>query len=132
VSVTLSWGPGFAAPCPFERSFQASPLAVFVSSGATAIRSAVKGIIVQYAITRIFPASAPIPDTTIVLIDDANRFTPPTGRTSVDTTDAQGNASRRLRAPPFGYDSVEVEATARNLKGIPLHGSPIRFIITTR
>jgi hypothetical protein len=109
-----------------------SPLTVLVSSGATAIRSAIRGIIVQYAVTRIFPASAAIPDTTIVLIDDANRFALPTGRLSVDTTDAQGQASRRLRAPPFGYDSVEVEATARNLKGIPLKGSPVRFIISTR
>jgi hypothetical protein len=109
-----------------------SPLSVVVSSGATAIRSPVRGIRVLYAVTRIFPASAPIPDTTIVLIDDANRFALPTGRVSLDTTDAQGQASRRLRAPPFGYDSVEVEATARDLKGIPLHGTPIRFIISTR
>jgi len=109
-----------------------SPLAVFVSSGGTAIRGGVKGIIVQFAVTKIFPASAQIPDTTIVLIDDVNRFAQPDGRLSVDTTDSQGQASRRLRAPPFGYDSVEIQATARNLKGIPLRGTPIRFIVSTR
>ena len=109
-----------------------SPLAVTVSTGATTTRSGVKGIIVRYSVTNIYPTSATIPDTTIVLLDDANRFIFPTGRSAVDTTDAQGGASRRLRAVPFGFDSVEIKATANNLKGIPLHGSPIRFIVTTK
>jgi hypothetical protein len=109
-----------------------SPLAVTVSTGATATRSGVKGIIVRYAVTKVFPASATIPDTAIVLLDDGNRFIFPTGRTAVDTSDGQGNAARRLRAVPFGFDSLEVLATANNLKGIPLHGSPIRFVVTTK
>jgi len=109
-----------------------SPLAVSVTSGATATRAGVKGIVVRYAVTNVFPSSATIPDTTIVLLDDANRFIFPTGRSAVDTTDAQGGASRRLRAVPFGFDSVEIQATANNLKGIPLKGSPIRFVVTTK
>jgi hypothetical protein len=109
-----------------------SPLAVSATTGATPTRSGVKGIVVHYEVTKVYPASATIPDTTIVLLDETSRFIFPTGRTAVDTTDGQGNASRRLRAVPFGFDSVEVLATANNLKGIPLHGSPVRFVVTTK
>jgi hypothetical protein len=109
-----------------------SPLAVLVTTGATTTRSGVKGIIVRYAVTKIYPVTSTIPDTTIVLLDDANRFLGATGRTAVDTTDGAGNASRRLRAVPFGFDSVEVLATANSLKGTPLKGSPIRFVVTTK
>ena len=110
------------------------PLEVSVTSpqfGTTA-RAGVKAIIVRYAVTRIFPASAAIPDTTLVLIDDSGRFLFPTGRTSVDTTDAAGNGTRQIRAIPLGFDSVEVSVTANNLRGIPLRGSPIRFVVTTK
>ncbi|MEO8564650.1 MAG: hypothetical protein ABI601_21425, partial [bacterium] len=51
-----------------------SPLGVLVSSGATTPRASVKGIVVRYVVTNIFPANATIPDTTIVLLDDASRF----------------------------------------------------------
>ena len=95
-------------------------------------RAGVKSIIVRYEVTRVFPATATIPDTTLVLLDDAGRFLLPTGRTSVDTTDASGNASRRIRAIPLGFDSVEISASARNLRGVPLKGSPSRFVVTTR
>lgn len=108
------------------------PLTVRASTGATTTRSGVKGIVVRFEVTKVYPASASIPDTTIVLIDESNRFIFPTGRTAADTTDSQGNASRRLRAVPFGFDSVEIQATANNLKGIPLHGSPVRFVVTTK
>ena len=107
-------------------------LTATVTTGATTTRSGVKGIIVRYSVTNVYPSTATIPDTTIVLIDDLNRFIFPTGRTAVDTTDSQGNASRRLRAVPFGFDSVEIKATANDLKGIPLHGSPIRFVVATK
>jgi hypothetical protein len=110
------------------------PLEVSVTSpptGTTA-RAGVKSIIVRYGVTRIFPASASIPDTTLVLIDDSGRFRLPTGLTSVDTTDVSGSASRQIRAIPLGFDSVEVSVTANNLRGIPLKGSPIRFVVTTK
>ena len=110
------------------------PLEVSVTSPptATTARAGVRSIIVRYAVTRIFPASASIPDTTLVLIDDSGRFRLPTGLTSVDTTDVAGSASRQIRAIPLGFDSVEVSATANNLRGIPLRGSPIRFVVTTK
>jgi len=109
-------------------------LGVSVTSPPTATvpRAGVKSIIVRYLVTRIFPASASIPDTTLVLLDDAGRFRLPTGRSSTDTTDAAGTASRRIRAIPLGFDSVEISATATNLRGVPLKGSPIRFMATTR
>ena len=100
--------------------------------GTTVPRAGVPSIRVRYAVTRVFPAAATIPDTTLVLLDDAGRFALPTGRTTVDTTDASGNASRRIRAIPLGFDSVEISASASNLRGVPLKGSPIRFMVTTR
>lgn len=102
-----------------------------LASGATT-RATVPSIIVRYAVTRIFPASSTIPDTTLVLIDEASRFELPTGRAAVDTTDPSGNASRRIRSIPFGFDSVEVTASANNLRGAPLKGSPIRFLVKTK
>jgi hypothetical protein len=126
-------------PAPSAGTVTSSvPLGVSVTSppdlttNPATPRAGVKSIIVRYVITRIFPATASIPDTTLVLVDDAGRFQLPTGRTSADTTDAAGSASRQIRAIPLGFDSVEVSATANNLRGIPLRGSPIRFVVTTR
>ena len=109
-------------------------LGVSVTSppSGTAPRAGVKSIIVRYMVTRIFPATASIPDTTLVLIDESGRFRLPTGRASADTTDASGGASRLIRAIPLGFDSVEVSASATNLKGVALKGSPIRFMATTK
>ena len=110
------------------------PLAVSVTSPptATVARTGVRSIIVRYVVTRIFPAAASIPDTTLVLVDESGRFRLPTGRESRDTTDAAGGASRQIRAIPLGFDSVEISVTANNLRGIPLKGSPIRFVVTTK
>jgi hypothetical protein len=107
-------------------------LGVTVSSGATGTRAGVKSIIVRYRITNVYPADASIPDTTLVLVDASNRFADSTGLAAVDTTDDSGNASRSIRSIPFGFDSVEIRATANNLKGIPLGGSPIRFVVSTK
>jgi hypothetical protein len=95
-------------------------------------RAGVKSIIVRYSVTNVFPANATIPDTTLVLLDEAGRFQLPSGRASVDTTDAAGTASRRIRAIPLGFDSVEIRVSANNLRGVPLKGSPIRFVVTTK
>lgn len=123
----------FPAPPATEVTSTLS-LGVSVTSppvGAAA-RAGVKSIIVRYEVTRVFPAAATIPDTTLVLIDDAGRFRLPTGRASADTTDAAGTASRRIRAIPLGFDSVEISASATDLKGVPLKGSPILFMATTK
>ena len=123
----------FPAPTASEVTSTVT-LGVSVTSPpiGTVARAGVKSIIVRYRVTRIFPAAASIPDTTLVLIDDAGRFQLPTGRASNDTTDATGGASRRIRAIPLGFDSVEISASATNLKGVALKGSPIRFMATTK
>ena len=133
VSASTSTSSRFPVPTAGEVTSVVS-LGVSVTSPPTSTtqRAGVKSIIVRYAVTRIFPATASIPDTTLVLIDDTGRFRLPTGRAATDTTDAAGSASRRIRAIPLGFDSVEVSASANNLKGIPLKGSPIRFVVTTK
>lgn len=107
-------------------------LPVIVSSGSGAARSGVRSIVVRYAISKWYPSTFVFPDTTLVLVDDANRFLGTDGRRASDTTDASGTASRKVRTLPLGFDSVEVLASANNLKGVPLRGSPVRFTITTK
>ena len=123
----------FPAPGTGEVTSTAS-LGVTVTSPPkdTTPRAAVKSIIVRFSVTKVFPATATIPDTTLVLLDEQGRFRLPTGRDAVDTTDASGNASRRIRAIPLGFDSVEIRASANNLRGVPLKGSPVRFVVTTK
>jgi hypothetical protein len=133
ISATSSTTARFPAPSTGAVT-STVPLGVSVTSpptGTTA-RAGVKSIIVGYTVTRIFPATASIPDTTLVLVDDAGRFQLPTGRSSSDTTDVSGNASRQIRAIPLGFDSVEISVRASNLRGVPLKGSPIRFVVTTK
>jgi hypothetical protein len=107
-----------------------NPLQAIVTSGAA--KTPVKSIIVRYRVARWFPSNAAFPDTTLVLLDDANRFQGVDGRVSTDTTDASGNASRKVRTLPVGFDSLEITASANDLKGVPLRGSPVHFIVTTK
>jgi hypothetical protein len=134
-SMSASTGTSGRFPAPTAGAVtSAVSLGVSVTSPqtTTTARTGVRAIIVRYAVTRIFPASASIPDTTLVLIDDAGRFLLPTGRFATDTTDPAGIATRQIRAIPLGFDSVEVTAIANNLRGVPLRGSPIRFVVTTK
>jgi hypothetical protein len=108
------------------------PLSVSITSNVEGTRAGVRSIIVRYLVTDVYPVSTSIVDTTIVLVDDQNRFIGPTGRGAVDTTDASGTASRSIRAVPFGFDSVAVTVAASNLKGVPLPGGPIRFVVSTK
>jgi hypothetical protein len=107
------------------------PLSVNVTSLGSGTRAGVPSIIVRYLITNIYPVNTTVADTTVVLVDDQNRFTG-NGLVSVDTTDASGNASRQIRAVPFGFDSVAILVSANNLKGAPLPGGPIRFVVSTK
>ena len=61
-----------------------------------------------------------------------NRFICPPAAPGRHDRRAGKRASRQIRAVPFGFDSVEIIATANNLKGAPLRGSPIRFVVTTK
>jgi hypothetical protein len=107
------------------------PLSVNVTSIGEGTRAGVPSIIVRYLITNIYPVGTTVADTSVVLVDDQNRFIG-NGLTSVDTTDASGNASRQIRAVPFGFDSVAITVSANNLKGLPLPGGPIRFVVSTK
>jgi hypothetical protein len=109
-----------------------SPLSVSVTSGNGAARAGVRSIPVRYRVSRWFPASFVFPDTTLVLLDDVGRYQGTDGRVSGDTTDGTGGAGRRVRTLPVGYDSIEITASANNLKGVPLRGSPVRFTITSK
>jgi len=108
------------------------PLSVSVTSKAGGTRTGVRSIIVRYAVTDIYPLGSTVADTSIVLVDDQNRFIGPTGLAAVDTTDVAGTASRSVRAVPFGFDSVAITVSANNLKGVPLPGGPIRFVVSTK
>jgi len=65
------------------------------------------------------------------LVDEANR------RSDVDTADAQGHASRRLRIAPGANpglndpDSIVVIATAAH-RGLELRGAPVRIVVHIR
>lgn len=107
------------------------PLTVNVTSAASGTRAGVPSIIVRYLISAIYPVGQTVADTSVVLVDDQNRFVA-NGLASVDTTDASGNASRSIRAVPFGFDSVAIMVSANNLKGVPLPGGPIRFVVSTK
>jgi hypothetical protein len=107
------------------------PLSVNITSAASGTRSGVPSIIVRYLITNIYPDGTTVPDTSVVLVDDQNRFVG-NGLVTVDTTDASGNASRQIRALPFGFDSVAILVSANNLKGVALPGGPIRFVVSTK
>ena len=120
-------------PAPAEGEITSTvPLSVNVTSLGSGTRTGVPSIIVRFVVTAIYPLTTTVPDTSVVLIDDQNRFALPDGLLSVDTTDASGNASRRIRAVPFGFDSVAVLVSAKNLKGVPLPGGPIRFVVSTK
>lgn len=106
-----------------------SGLQVNVTGVRGGTRVNVKGIIVRYRISHMWPEQ-PV-DSTLVL------FPPPFALTSAltratDTTHASG-ASRAIQiSTNRGIDSVEVTASGTNLKGAPLGGSPVRFVLPVK
>lgn len=74
------------------------------------------GVILRYAISAVYPASAA---GSVVLT------------TPVDTTDISGNATRNL-AVGTGVDSVIVLATALDFNAKPIPGSPLRFVFVAK
>ena len=116
-----------------ELLVTSAPLSVIVTSGSGAARGGVRSIIVRYRVDRWFPNTFTFPDTTLVLIDDAGRFQRH-GRPN------DGRHDRRVRrsvpegssAPSGVSTACDITASATNLKGVPLRGSPVRFTITTK
>jgi hypothetical protein len=109
-----------------------NPLAVTAFSHALGAAAAVKSIIVRFQITRVFPANATagLADSVLSLVDDQTKMLTTSGRTAVDTTDATGLASRRVRAMTTLFDSLEVVARATNLRGVAL--APDTFVVVRR
>ena len=93
-------------------------------------RVAVPGIIVRYRIAGVFgPAPA---GATVLLTLDGRTVSRPDSTAAVDTTDSAGETSRMLVVAGAGVDSVVVFARARSLRGQPLRGDSLRFILRVK
>ncbi|HEX5970281.1 MAG TPA: hypothetical protein VFY85_00030 [Gemmatimonadaceae bacterium] len=89
-------------------------------------RVAVPGILVRYRIAGVYGPGAD--SATAVLTLPGGALSRPDSRLAVDTTDASGLASRIL-VVAGNVDSVVVYVRARSLRGEPLHGDSLRFIL---
>jgi hypothetical protein len=92
--------------------------------GAT---TAVAGVIVRYRITSFARSGA---DARAVLAADAGAVSRTDSTAAVDTTDANGLASRVLVVSGTGVDSVAVRASATNFRGIALPA--LDFVLRVR
>jgi hypothetical protein len=110
---------------------KSSALQVRVSGLRKGTRVPVDGIIVHYQITKI--DNSTVVDTGgNTLVDDAGFPQRPDARRSVDTT-LSGVASRFLLPVSLtGVQTITVEARATSLKGAPLTGSPVVFVVPVK
>jgi hypothetical protein len=92
-------------------------------------RVGVPGIIVRYRISGVFGSGAS--SATAILTLDGRTVSRPDSTASVDTTDTSGLASRTLVVAGTGVDSVVVLVRARSLRGVPLNGDSLRFVLRT-
>ncbi len=90
-------------------------------------RVAVPGIIVRYRITKVYGSGADSASAFLTL--DGGVISRPDSLMAVDTTDASGLASRTLVVAGQGVDSVVVFAHARSLRGVPLKGDSVHFVL---
>ena len=103
---------------------------VVTGLNANGTRVAVPGIIVHYRIAGVF-GSAPEGATAILTLD-GRTVSRPDSTASADTTDGAGETSRTLVVAGTGVDSVVVLARARSLRGQPLRGDSLRFILRVK
>ena len=90
----------------------------------------IHGITVRYAVDSVYTKTAG--SSTVVLTDDQARSLRGMETLAVDTTDASGLASRHLTVAGTGVDSVVVRVRANDLRGRPLPGSPVRFVLRVK
>jgi len=88
-------------------------------------RVGVPGIIVRYRIARAYGSG----DMTALLTMDGGTASGPDSQAAVDTTDASGVASRTLVVAGESVDSVVVFVRARSLRGTPLKGDSLHFVL---
>lgn len=105
-----------------------SPLQVTVTGVRRGTRVPVRAVVVRYQIANVYPAK-PVSATEFFFSNgvrgDLTR--------AVDTTDASGVASRSITSSvATGVDSVAVLATVLSLRGTPLRGSPLRFVLPVK
>jgi hypothetical protein len=108
-----------------------SPLQVAVTGVRGGTRVGVKSIIVRYQITRI-DGAAVVDSNDFKLVDDAHNTVRGDPRTAVDTTDGAGTTGRILLPIRTTFTSVQVEARATSLTGVPLKGSPVIFALVAK
>jgi hypothetical protein len=105
-----------------------SGLQVSVTGLRKGVRVPSKGIIVRYRITGTTPSRTVDPTFFFFSEGLRNDLT-----RAADTTDASGTASRSIIASDVsGLTSIQVEASANSLRGVPLAGSPVRFTIPVK
>jgi hypothetical protein len=105
-----------------------------VGPGGT--RGTVAGIRVRYRISEVYPAGISATGR-YYLVGDGGTVLRPDSTVAIDTTGSNGVASRSfvgVRAVDGGAnaDSVVVTATATSQRGVPLRGSPARFVLRFR
>ena len=106
-----------------------SALQVAITGDRRGARVGVPGIIVRYRIVSTTPSRTI--DPTLFFFTEGQRAD--LTRTVDTTTTASLSTSRTIIAADLtGLTSITVEATANNLKGVPLAGSPIRFVIPVK
>ncbi len=126
------------APVTDTVTGQSAALQAIVSGPRGAGRVPVRGIVVRYAVSRVYRSSGAIDSTltdstNFFLLDDFLKPRRSNQLTLADTTNEAGTAGRVLLAiVRTGVDSVEVRARATNLRGVPLKGSPVRFIVKVK
>jgi hypothetical protein len=111
---------------PLAEATPSSPLQVSITGNQKNMRVPVSGIIVRYSIVRTFPS--------VLITDSVFAFTEGKRGSdltkSVDTTEAGATSRSIVAAHLTGIDSIIVEATAKDLKGVPL--PTVRFLIPVK
>jgi hypothetical protein len=90
-------------------------------------RVPVPGVIVRYRVSGVYGSNPS--QGTVILTLDGRTVSRPDPLAAVDTTDASGIASRTLVVAGTGLDSVAVFVRARSLRGEPLRGDSLRFVL---
>lgn len=130
-----------AQPDSMQLGASADSLVSFTKTGGLQVkvtgvrrgtRVPVDGIVVRYQITKV-NGSTVVDTGSHILVDASGSPLRLDGRRAVDTTKSGGLATRYLTPVSLtGVDSLVVEARANSLRGIPLAGSPVRFVLPVK
>jgi len=110
---------------PLALATPSSPLQVTITGDRKGTRIPVSGIIVRYKIVSTVP-NVPFGDDRFFFTEGVRSDL----TTSFDTTDAGATTRTIIASDLVGIDTIIVEATAKDLKGVPL--TPVRFAIPVK